>query len=95
MSGSKYSFAVTQLQSEGLLNPDAHMFMHQEFYQSEPDVAVAILTQLSLKNGLREWGEKAYETAESEMKQLHFRNTIKQMRWTVIQRQTVLGLTCS
>jgi hypothetical protein len=43
----------------------------------------------------REWGEKAYDEAESEMKQLHFRNTftVKPMHWkdlTVMQRQTGL-----
>jgi hypothetical protein len=53
----------------------------------------AIMTQLSLKSGLKEWGDKAYTAAESEMKQLHFHNTFKPMHWselTDIQRQTVL-----
>ena len=51
------------------------------------------MTQLSLKSGLREWGDKAYEAVESEMKQLHFRNTFKPMHWgelTATQRQMVL-----
>ena len=37
MSGSKYSYAVTHLQSQGVLNPDAHMFVQEEFYEVEPD----------------------------------------------------------
>jgi hypothetical protein len=37
----------------------------------------AIMTQLSLKAGLKEWGEEAFMAAQSEMKQLHFRNTCK------------------
>ena len=93
MSGSKYSYAVTQLESQGVLNPDAHMFVQEDFYQAEPDVVAAIMTQLSLKSGLKEWGDKAYTAVESEMKQLHFRNTFKPMHWnelTEIQRQTVL-----
>ena len=32
MSGSKYSYAVTHLESQGILNPDAHMFVQEEFY---------------------------------------------------------------
>jgi hypothetical protein len=93
MSGSRYSYAVTQLESHGVLNPDAHMFVQEDFYQAEPDVVAAIMTQLSLKSGLKEWGDKAYTAVESEMKQLHFRNTFKPMHWkklTDIQRQTVL-----
>jgi hypothetical protein len=64
-----------------------------DFYQAEPDAMAAVMTQLSLKSGLREWGDKAYTVAESEMKQLHFRNTFKPMHWsklTAIQHQTVL-----
>ena len=93
MSGTKYSYAVTQLETQGVLNPDAHMFVQEDFYQSEPDVVAAVMTQLSLKSGLKEWGDKAYKAVHSEMKQLHFRNTFKPMQWkklTEAQRQTVL-----
>jgi hypothetical protein len=72
MSGSRDSYAVTRLQNEEVLNPDTHMFMQNDFYQTEPDVVAAVMTQLSLKAALKEWGDKAYEAAESEMKQLHF-----------------------
>jgi hypothetical protein len=84
---------VTQLETKGVLNPDAHMFAQEDFYQADPDVVASIMTQLSLKSGLREWGDKAYEAVESEMKQLHFRNTFKPMHWgelTATQRQMVL-----
>jgi hypothetical protein len=50
---------VAQLENEGLLNPDAHLFVQEEFQQSEPDVGAAIMTQLSCKNGLKEWGNEA------------------------------------
>jgi len=42
-----------------MLNPDAHMFVQEDFYQAKPDVVASIMTQLSLKAGLKEWGEKA------------------------------------
>ena len=71
MSGSKYSYAVTQLE-EGVLYPDAHMFAQEDFYQAEPDVVAAIMTQLALKAGLKAWGDRGYAAAVSEMKQLHF-----------------------
>jgi hypothetical protein len=93
LSGSKYSYAVTQLESQGVLNPDSHMFVQEDFYQAEPDVVASIMTQLSLKAGLKEWGEEAFMAAQSKMKQLHFRNTFKPKQWrelSQVQRQTVL-----
>ena len=54
-----------QLESQGLLKPNAHMFFQEEFYQEEPDVVASVMTQLSLKIGLRAWGYKAYKVAQS------------------------------
>jgi hypothetical protein len=69
------------------------MFVQEDFYQAELDVVAAIMKQLSLKAGLKEWGEEAFMAAQSEMKQLHFRNTFKPKHWrelSQVQRQTVL-----
>jgi hypothetical protein len=93
MTCSKYSRAVTQLKSQGVLNPDAHMFVQKDLYQAEPNVVAAIMTQLSLKAGLKEWGDKSYTDSQSEMKQLNFMNTFKPKNWlelSQVQRQTVL-----
>jgi hypothetical protein len=96
MTGSKYLYAVTQLESQGVLYPDAHMFVQDDFYQAEPDVVAAIMTQLSLKAGLKEWGKKGFKAAHYEMKQLHLRKTFKTFKpkhWRELskaQRQTVL-----
>lgn len=93
MTGTKYSYAVTQLEEQNVVHPDAHMFMQHDFYQAEPDVVAAIMTQLSLKAGLKTWGDKALSAVKSEMKQLHFRETFLPKHWkelTHMQRQTVL-----
>ena len=93
LGSSKYAYAVTQLETKGVLHPDSHMFHQSDVYQSEPDVVAAIMTQLSLKAGLKAWGKDAQKAVHSEMKQLHFRDTFKPMRWTELthaQRQTVL-----
>jgi hypothetical protein len=69
------------------------MFVQEDFYQAGPDVVAAIMMQLSLNAGLNEWGEEAFMAAQSEMKQLHFRNTSKPNHWgelSQLQRQTVL-----
>jgi hypothetical protein len=81
MTGSKYSYAVTQLKSQGVLYPDEHMFVQDDFYQTEPDVVASIMTQLSLKAGLKEWGKKGFKAAHSEMKQLNIRKNFKPTHW--------------
>jgi hypothetical protein len=51
------------------------------------------MTQLSLKAGLKEWGDEAFTVAQSEMKQLHSRNKFKPKHWqelSQVQRQIVL-----
>ena len=65
MSGSKYPYAVTQLESQGVLNPDAQMFVQEDFYQAEPDVVASVMTKLSLKSDMRAWGDKAYTDVKS------------------------------
>jgi hypothetical protein len=93
MTGSKYLYMAMQLATQGVLNPDAHMFVQEDFYQAEPEVVAAIMMQLSLKAGLKEWGDRARMAAHSEMKQLHFRNTFKPKHWQELddtQHQTVL-----
>ena len=71
MPGSKYSYSVMQLEIQGVLNPDAHMSVQEEFYQAEPDVVASVMTQLSLKSSLRAWGDKAYTAFQSEIKQVY------------------------
>jgi hypothetical protein len=53
------------------------MFVQEDLYQAEPEVVAAIMTQLSRKAGLKEWGDEAFMATQSEMKQLHFRNMFK------------------
>jgi len=93
MTGSRYGYAVAQLEKQHVLNPDAHMFVQRDFYQAEPDVVAMVMTQLSLKAGLKAWGDKAHTAAHNEMKQLHLRNTFKPWHWkdlTHEQKQMVL-----
>jgi hypothetical protein len=86
MTRSKYSYAVTQLESHGVLYLDAHMFVQDDFYQTEPDVVAAIMTQLSLKAGLKEWGKKGFKADHSEMKQLHLHKTFKPKHWRELSK---------
>jgi hypothetical protein len=57
------------------------MFIQEDFYQTDPDAMAHVMTQLSLKGGLKRWGDKAYVAVTLEMKQLHFQNTFKPKHW--------------
>jgi hypothetical protein len=70
MTGSKYSYAVTQVETQGVLNPDAHIFVQEDFYQAELDVVAAIVTQLSFKASMKEWGDRAFTTPQSKITQV-------------------------
>jgi hypothetical protein len=72
MTGSKYSYAVTQLERQEVLNTDAHMFVQEDFYQVEPDVVAATMSQLSRKDGLKEGCDQDFTAAQYEMNQFHF-----------------------
>ena len=63
MSGKSYQYAATQLE--------------QTQQDSDPRVVGMIMTQLSLKAALKTWGKDAVVAAESEMKQLHWRNSFR------------------
>ncbi len=54
MTGSKYSYAITQLETQGVLHPDYHMFVQEDFYLLNPNVMAHVMTQLSLP---QEWSE--------------------------------------
>jgi hypothetical protein len=47
------------------------MFVQEDFYQANPKVVAHFLTQLSLKSGLKQLGDKAYAAVTLETKQLH------------------------
>jgi hypothetical protein len=69
------------------------VFLNENVCQEKPDVVATIMTQLSLKAGLKQWGGKATEAVRSEMKQLQFRETFKLFHWndlTHTQKKSVL-----
>jgi hypothetical protein len=75
--GNHYSYAVTQLQSR-VLHPDLHMRFMQHMCDEAPDVVADILTQLSMKAGLK--------AVFDEMKQLHFRKTFLSKHWNKLTK---------
>ena len=77
MKGKTYKYAATQLAET----------------THDPRMVETILTQLTLKAAIKMWGNEAKIAAEAEMKQLHWRNSFKPVRWNELsdkQKKTIL-----
>ena len=76
-----------QLENHGVLHPDLHMSFFQHMVEQEPDTVAAIMTQMSLKAGLKAWGKQAHNAAYMEMKQLHFRDTFRPLHYKALSNE--------
>ena len=66
MTDYKYAVAVAELEDNGALHPYEHMFFMQ--MQGEHAYTIsAITTQLSLKAGLKEWGNVSPVTFSNDV----------------------------
>ena len=54
LKGNEHHCAMMQLEEQGVLYPDAHMFTQTNFCQLKPDLVAMIVTHLSLKAGLHQ-----------------------------------------
>ena len=73
---SKYDVAVDQLENHGSLHYDAHM-LFTKTQEEQLEIITSIMTQLSPKSGLKEWGNKSQDSVHYDMEEIHFRNTFK------------------
>jgi Reverse transcriptase (RNA-dependent DNA polymerase) len=90
MSGKKYGYVKTVL--EPTVHPDAHIWNDNSAEISQQVVA-AIFTQLSMKAGIKQWGEPARDACKAEIYQLHMRETFEPLEWenlTTEQKKTTL-----
>ena len=55
---------MRQLEIQILIHTDGHMFAWRDFYQAEPKIVIASMTQLSLNAGFKEWGDKPHSSAK-------------------------------
>ena len=82
MSGKSYAY--TQL---GI------SFLQDTRYKYSSELVSTVLTQLSLKAALKQWGEDAHIAVEAEAKQLHWRNSFEPVHYKEIdedQREQIL-----
>ena len=95
MTGSKYAAATALLtiQDHEALHPDSYRQFCQVEMQEQSDVVAVIMTQLSLKMGLKTWKDKGRSAAKAEIKDLHMQDTFIPKRYKdldVVQRESIL-----
>ena len=75
-SGKKYNTTTTLLNWEHMfatVHPDMHMRLLQGIEYNH--VVFYAMTQLSMKAGMRKWGDPATEAVSTDLEQLHYRDT--------------------
>ncbi len=76
MSGKSYAY--TQL---GL------SFLQDTRYKYSSEVVETVMTQLSLKAALKQWGKDAKVVVEAKAKQLHWQNSFKPVHWKDVDEE--------
>ena len=76
MSGNIYEKVMAQLNKQGTLRPDTNLLFNLSV-EEQPSVVSEIMTQLSLKVGLKTLVEKRRKSMELEMRLLHLRETVE------------------
>ena len=61
-----------------------HVDMFQQMQKESPTVVAMIMTQLSMKAGLKAWGDPAKSAVKEEMQQLHMRDTFQLRHWNTL-----------
>ncbi len=56
-------------------------FLQDTCYKYSSKVVEMVMTQLSLKAALKQWGEDAKVAVEAKAKQLHWHNSFKLVHW--------------
>ena len=72
MTGKKYKKVMARLYKQETIHTDAHLLFNLAV-EEQPSVVSEIMTQPSLKVGLKGWGEKVRKAMKSDMRQLHLR----------------------
>jgi hypothetical protein len=76
MSGRSYAYMQLGL-----------LFLQDTHYKYSSEVVEMVMTQLSLKAALKQWGKDAKVAVEAKAKQLHWRNSFKPVHWKDVDKE--------
>ena len=74
-TGKKYAETTATIIHKSTIHPDTHMSLNEG--QSWDHVVHYTMTQLSMKAGLKRWGNKGKQELSKEISQLHMRDTFR------------------
>ena len=61
-----------------------HEALFNQMQMESPKVVATVMTQLSMKAGLKAWGDPAKSAVKEEMQQLHMRDTFQPRHWNTL-----------
>jgi hypothetical protein len=76
MSGKSYAYMQLGL-----------LFLQDMWYKYSSKVVEMVMTQLSLKAALKQWGKDAKAAVEAEAKQLYWRNSFRPVHWKDVNEE--------
>jgi hypothetical protein len=76
MSGKSYAYMQLGL-----------LFLQDTWHKYSSKVVEIVMTQLSLKAALKQWGKDAKAAVEAEAKQLHWRNSFRPVHWKDVNKK--------
>jgi hypothetical protein len=76
MSGKSYAYMQIGLS-----------FLQDRRYKCSSKVMEMVMTQLSLKAALKQWGKDTKALVEAEAKQLHWRNSFRPVHWKDVNKE--------
>jgi hypothetical protein len=76
MSGKSYAYMQLGLS-----------FLQDTWYKYSSKVVEMVMTQLSLKAALKQWGEDAKAAVEAEAKQLHWHTSFRPVHWKDVEEE--------
>ncbi len=79
MSGKSYAYMQLGLS-----------FLQDTRYKYSSKVVELVMTQLSLKAALKQWGKDAKAAVEAEAKQLHWRNSFRPVHWKDVNKDVAI-----
>ena len=73
MTGKRYAMALAQIVKDEAIRTENHFSFFESMQEESPQVVARVMTQLSMKAGLKAWGNKAKTATYDEIYQLHMR----------------------
>ena len=83
-TGKKYAETTATTIHKSTIHPDTHMSLNEG--QAWDHVVHYTMTQISMKEGLKIWGNKGKQAVSKELSQLHMRDNFRPMNLKTLSK---------